>query len=167
MAFTSVEPHYSICRCSNLPSFKDPETYLFNFSCVQDEDTSLHQTFLDITLVSDEFFIMCKNGRLYKLSNLEDVLLSQSVLEASTKSVGNETFLNATLERVTNSKYSQQLNAFCYLETWEGPMIILAGDEYLYFQNEEQICKVKYPAKMEPIKKILNLEEYVLVFLIS
>ena len=127
---------------------------------IQDEDVNLLKTFLDITLVNDDFYIMCTNGKLYKLYNLEESAFSQSVLESSTRSVSNETLMNATLDRITNTKYSNRLNAFCYVETWEGSLNIISGEEYIYFQTNEQISKVKYPASIKPIKKILNLENY-------
>lgn len=112
--------------------------------------------------MNDDFYIMCTNGKLFKLFNLEESAFSQSVLESSTRSVENETLISATLDRITNTKYSHRLNAFCLIETWEGWLTVISGEEYIYFQTQEQITKIKYPAGIKPIKKILNLENYII-----
>lgn len=107
---------------------------------------------------------MCSNGKIYKLLNIDE----QQILELAGRTEVedclefNETFHNtATLEKVTSTKLSNKINAFCCVQTIDGEMFIACGNEIVFFITSNRVERIKYPKAVSSIRKIFNLENYV------
>lgn len=108
---------------------------------------------------------MCANGRLYKLHDVEDRQMSDSLSSTIPENetfLMNETYVGASLDRITKLKYPNEIYSFCSIQTFTGERYIVSGVDCIYFQTMNSLERVSYPKNMKPIKKIYNLENYVL-----
>lgn len=108
---------------------------------------------------------MCANGRLYKLHSVENKQLSESLSNTIPENetfLMNETYVGASLDRITNLKYPNEIYSFCCIQTFTGERYIVSGVDCIYFQTINSLERVSYPKNIKSIKKIYNLENYVL-----
>lgn len=135
------------------------------FRSILEEDINLCKSFIDINQINDEYYIMCANGRLYKLHSVEDKQLSESLSNTIPENetfLMNETYVGASLDRITKLKYPNEIYSFCCIQTYTGERYIVSGVDCIYFQTVDSMERVSYPKNIKPIKKIYNLENYVL-----
>lgn len=105
---------------------------------------------------------MCSNGRVYKLDNVDQTKLAEIANNTIDGTVEfNETILVA-LEIVTSTKLSSKISAFCCISTLDGEMYVACAADYVAFITNDRIERIKYPNDVSPIKKIFNMESYVL-----
>ena len=133
---------------------------------IQEEDVDANGSFIDIIQLNDEFIIMCTNGRVYKLHNIDQ----SKVAEVTNKEHGdfNDSFLvQVALDRVVNNKLQSKVNAFCYVSTMDGDMYIACASDNISFITKDRIEIIQYPKNVIKIKKILNLDNYIVGLTIS
>ena len=114
--------------------------------------------------VNDEFFIMCSNGAVYKLNGVDESMLWDLLAERSVDDtcVFNETVLKSVmLDKVARVKLPKDLHAFCYIQTFFGDVFIVSGSEHVFFISNDVADRIAYPENVEKIKKIYNLENFV------
>jgi hypothetical protein len=133
---------------------------------VEEGDIGAPKTFEDIIQINDEFFMLLANGRVYKLTNIDEKLMSESMvsLNENETCVMNETHLkNVCLECKTKAKLSKKVNCFARIATYEGEMFVIAGDGYLFIvdtKSKDPFVTIPYISGMSRIKKIFNLEDF-------
>lgn len=132
---------------------------------IQEEDVSSPRTFLDVIQVNDEYFIMCANGKVYKLHNIDEQQMNELVVNIDGDNTAelNETILkSAVLDKIVNIRLSKKIEAFCYVQTYEGDLFIVSGAEGVYFITRNHIERKDYPENTKMIKKIFNLDNFII-----
>lgn len=131
---------------------------------INEADINASGSFLDIIQSNDEFIVMCANGKVYKVRNIDEQRMSDAIKPDSEDTVEfNDSLVNsATLEKVATSKLSKTILAFCCVQTFDGEMYIASGADSIYFITSNHIERIKYPQNIKQIKKIFNLENFVL-----
>lgn len=138
---------------------------LLGFRSIDDADINPSGSFMDIIQMNDDFIIMCTNGKIYRLKNFDESHMSEvaNIPDVDDSFLFSESFTNiAKLEKISNTKLSSAITAFCCIQTYDGEIFIACGSESVYFISGNHIDRIKYPHGVAGIKKIFNLENYVL-----
>lgn len=133
---------------------------------VEEEDIRCETTFKKIVQINDEYFILLSNGRIYKLSNIEEKALSDSMLSFN----GNETCLmneshlkNVSLNCITKTKFPKSVYSFCRVMTCDGELFVIAGEGFIYLVNAESddsFTAIPYIKGFKRVTKIFNLDSF-------
>lgn len=126
---------------------------------INKEDVGESKTFLNIIQVEDNYKIMCSNGRVYKLHEINEKQLVRNT-EAGDDST--ETILKSVkLDKVSNIRLSKSIHAFCCVETFDGEQYIVVGAEGVYFITADNVDRISYPANIGRMREIFNLENFI------
>lgn len=109
--------------------------------------------------------MMCCNGKIYKLHNLDEKLLSEAIVtnDVDETCIFNESYLKfVQLDRISNTKLPVGIRSFCCIQTYGGQQFIISGSNHIFFVADGTLERISYPATVKPIKKIYNLENYIL-----
>lgn len=135
------------------------------FSKIQDEDIGLNQTFLDVIQVKDEFNIMCTNGKVYKLHSIDEALITDVIgnqnLE-NTIELNDSLIKSAVLEKVTNTRISSTIDAFCFVDTYDGGLFIASGSDGIHFITANYVTRIAYSSNISRLKRIFNMDNFIL-----
>lgn len=140
--------------------------WFFDSRTIEEEDMRSEKCFQDIIQVNDDYFILLANGRIYKLSNIEEKSLSDSMLSINGNEtcIMNETYLkNVALECLTKTKFPKNVYSFCRLLTCEGEMFVVAGENFVYLINTEtndSFLSIPYLNGIQRMTRILNLDNF-------
>lgn len=130
----------------------------FFFRNILPEDSMATGSFVDIINYFDDFFLLSKFGKVYKIHNIDEKLVNDSLLNGS--QAVNETLLNNTvIERLVNVK---RLESTCLLvaEIDGETAIIFCSGNFLYFHcGEASQSKIELPA---PFKALFDLDNYII-----
>lgn len=108
---------------------------------------------------------MCTNGKVYKLHSIDEQMITDMVDNQSadnTVELNESLYKSGVLEKVANSRISSRIDAFCHVATFDGELFIVSGSEGLYFINENRVERVAYSKDVSRVKKIFNLDNFVL-----
>ncbi|CAG9801568.1 unnamed protein product [Chironomus riparius] len=136
---------------------------IFN-SIIQEEDIDSKKSFIDIQLVNEVLYVLCKNSKIYKIKGIErELLLEISNFDNNAPSCLNESILEAiNVVRVSNNRCTSLVNSFCVLKDISNDIFIISCDEYITIIEGEQTFHIKYNKNLGAVKKLINLESYII-----
>ncbi|GAB0092349.1 kinetochore-associated protein 1 [Sergentomyia squamirostris] len=161
-AFLSESGRMIVCCLSNgdVNGFSITGTPLLNLK-VDDEDIQEERTFIGISSYNQDLYIMCTNGRLYKLSAIEE--------DKSVRSFNDETLTfdetitsNASLCKISSRKFFNEIISFTMMPDMLTPTAVFTDSTRIYIYSSEGIVPIPVPAKLQGVKKLILLEDCLL-----
>lgn len=132
---------------------------------INEADINNKGSFIDIIQLDEDFVVMCTNGKVYKIRNIDEKKFNEAAVMTDNEDTVefNESLLNsAKLDKVASSKLSSSVMAFCCVKTFEGEIYIACGADSIFFVMSNHVERIKYPQNITRIKKLFNLENFVL-----
>ncbi|XP_070501724.1 kinetochore-associated protein 1 [Chironomus tepperi] len=154
---------YIVCCLSdgNIHGIHVKGFQIFN-STIQKEDIDSIKSFIDIQLVGEEFYILCNNGKIYKIKGIEgEQLLEISNFDETT--CFNESLIKSNnVERICNHRFTSSINSFCVVQDIFNDIFIICCDQYITIIEGDQSFRVNFIKHLGSVKKIVNLESYII-----
>lgn len=125
------------------------------------------KTFVDIKEENSEFYLMCKNGRIYRISNIIGNELSETIINGIDENMTynmNETLTNnVILDVISQTKYNFEISAYsvCHFKT--ELMHLYSGNGYIYLKCDEFCSKVAIPKVCRGVRNFFDCDDFVLV----
>ncbi|KAG5678537.1 hypothetical protein PVAND_008204 [Polypedilum vanderplanki] len=155
---------YMVCCLNdgNIHAIHSKGYPLFNLS-IQPEDINESISFVDIQTVNDEFFILCFNGRVYRLQGINENELVGIDTETDSTLL-NTSIIATNIKRIDSPIILSKINSFCVVKQSRKEFIIICCNDGVIFIEDNQRIKIKYPKDIDIIIKIYNLDYCIVGF---
>jgi kinetochore-associated protein 1 len=127
---------------------------------IHEEDIDSEKSFNDIQLVNQEFSLLCTNGKIYKIKGIEEEqLMEMSSMDNEATTCLNESVLRTiNAERISNHRVTSSISSFCVVDD----IFIVCCNKYIIIIEGDQAHHIPYIKELGPVKKIYNLESYII-----
>lgn len=134
---------------------------LFNL-VIDEEDIHPSRSFVGISVFGTECYALTVYGKLYRLSNIDEKMLSETDDNEPNSDIGNETLVNnVVVDRPWKTTYEAPVESHVILEYFGQVMCIFSIGQTLLFYHQSSVRKIKLPKWICSVKAIYNLDNYV------
>lgn len=142
---------------------------MLSFECyrsIQVEDIDNSKSFIDIQLVNNDFYVLCKNGKIYKINGIEEEqLLEINIADDDdvTSSLNESLLKTIKAERISNHRFvSSLVDSFCVVPDGLNDIFVICCDKYTAIIEGNIVHHIDYIEGLGSVKKIINLESYII-----
>lgn len=128
-----------------------------------EDDIAPKSSFVDIHLANNDFYLLCHNGKVYKIKGIEEEqFLEISNIDNDATCCLNESLIKTVHpEKVSNHRITSKVNSFCVVKDVFQDIFVICCDKYVTMIEGNEVFNVKN-FKEGFIKKIYNIENYII-----
>uniref|UniRef100_A0A1B0C8Y7 Uncharacterized protein n=1 Tax=Lutzomyia longipalpis TaxID=7200 RepID=A0A1B0C8Y7_LUTLO len=135
---------------------------LFNLK-IEEEDIGEEKTFVGISADGPDLYIMCRNGRLYKVGSVDEDK-SMSLIENNETLVFDESITsNAQISRISSRKFYNEVISFIMIPCDDAPMAVCCDTTRIYVYSDGDFLPISLQEEQHGgIKKLHLIRNYLL-----
>jgi kinetochore-associated protein 1 len=120
---------------------------------------------VDIQSYDDEFFVLCTNGKIYKIYGIDEKAVEQNqvVSDDTTQNINESFVLPVQIERVSNNRFTSVVQSFCVVDDAISTFFIVCSKDYIaIIENEHLMVHLECSEEYGSVIKVINLDHYVI-----
>uniref|UniRef100_A0A1B0C8Y8 Uncharacterized protein n=1 Tax=Lutzomyia longipalpis TaxID=7200 RepID=A0A1B0C8Y8_LUTLO len=135
---------------------------LFNLK-IEEEDIGEEKTFVGISADGPDLYIMCRNGRLYKVGSVDEDK-SMSLIENNETLVFDESITSsAQISRISSRKFYNEVISFIMIPCDDAPMAVCCDTTRIYVYSDGDFLPISLQEEQHGgIKKLHLIRNYLL-----